>query len=1129
MTIDKNWIGLRNRVSSEFLTGLNAFIARCENHLNDIGKCQCPCITCGNTRRHTPREIYQHIIRNGFEPSYKIWRHHGEELPPPPVVHNTPDPLRNFLHDVQGETILEFTEEGSNDDETMNDTIETPSAGLEDLIDATQTELYPGSRLSSLEFLAKLTHLKVLNRWTNTAFDQLLELLIQSHPPDNTIPKSYYETKKWMKKIGLGYEAIHACKNDCCLFYKEYKDLDNCPICEESRWKAERTTGKKVANKVLRYFPITPRLKRLYSSRHTAKYMTWHVTGQCKEEGKMRHPVDGRAWKEIDQRYPDFAQEPRNVRLGLAADGFNPFGNMNTAYSMWPVVLTTYNTPPWICMKESSLMLTMLIPGPKSPGKDIDVYLRPLVDELKALWSEGVITRDSVTNTNFIMKAILIWTINDYPARSSLSGWSGQGYKACSICNEDTPAMRVQNKIVYVSNRQNLEMNHPYRQSLEFNGKVDKTKKPRKFNYKYIEEQLNSLLPVGNPGKNHKNVGGKRKRPPNCPHNWTKISIFRELEYWKHLPLQHNLDVMHIEKNVLEAILGTLLMNDKSKDTHNARVDLERMGIRKELWLQPKNNGKKDGQYFKPHPKYSLKPEDRVHFCQFIKNVKLPDGFGSNFRQKVNKDDNNITGMKSHDCHIMIQRLLPVGVNAFLDVTISTPIIQLCAFFKKICARELMVADMVKAQKQLIKLLCTSELIYPPAFFDIMIHLVMHLTEEAIYGGPVYMRWMYPVERYMKKLKNYVRNKAKPEGCIAEGYVADEALTTCSMSLEGVQTRFNRPDRYEDGPNRPCEFHVFKSLCKFVSKGVHKTLTCEDREKLHWYVLDNCADIDEYKNEFILENPGADMKTYFPDWFRQKIRELRVADRLNCSNELLSLAEGPVGSANYYTACNVNGVRFVVRDRDERRTTQSSGIATPGVDGSRYYGRLEDILELHYGGLFSIVLFRCRWFKTANTPRIKRLHTRNNITSVDTKEEWYKEDQHILATQAQQIFYTDDPSKPSSWKVVHEVNHRKLWDRDIVEETERDVVYNANSSDLILDADLDNMTYTSMSVPGESSTIHFNPPTHAVDDDVDFIIDLDPIILPHDLCEDDADVNDDDEPDPHFVDDIAYSSDELDY
>nr|GEU48923.1 hypothetical protein [Tanacetum cinerariifolium] len=79
----------------------------------------------------------------------------------------------------------------------------------------------------------------------------------------------------------------------------------------------------------------------------------------------------------------DFTKEPRNVRLGLAADGFNPFGNLSQAYNMWLVILTTYNLPPWLCMKESSFMLTLLIPGPKSLGKDIDVYLRPLIKDLK--------------------------------------------------------------------------------------------------------------------------------------------------------------------------------------------------------------------------------------------------------------------------------------------------------------------------------------------------------------------------------------------------------------------------------------------------------------------------------------------------------------------------------------------------------------------------------------------------------------------------------------------------------------------------------------------------------------------------------------------------------------------------
>ncbi|GKF30625.1 hypothetical protein Tco_0100423 [Tanacetum coccineum] len=120
-------------------------------------------------------------------------------------------------------------------------------------------------------------------------------------------------------------------------------------------------------------------------------------------------------------------QEPRNVRLGLAADGFNPFGNLSQSYNMWPVILTTYNLPSWLCKKESSLMLALLIPGPKSPGKDIDVYLRPLIDDLKDLWAlKGVETIDVATDQTFNMRAILLWTTNDFPTRSSLSGWSGQ-------------------------------------------------------------------------------------------------------------------------------------------------------------------------------------------------------------------------------------------------------------------------------------------------------------------------------------------------------------------------------------------------------------------------------------------------------------------------------------------------------------------------------------------------------------------------------------------------------------------------------------------------------------------------------------------------------------------------------
>ncbi|GJW67710.1 reverse transcriptase domain-containing protein [Tanacetum coccineum] len=100
--------------------------------------------------------------------------------------------------------------------------------------------------------------------------------------------------------------------------------------------------------------------------------------------------------------------------------------------SMWPGDMTTYNLPTvWL-----------------------DVYLRPLIEDLHVLWDKkGVETTDIVSGQNFNMRAMVLWTINDFPARSSLSGWSGQGYKACPTCNEETPSIGVKNKIAYVGHK----------------------------------------------------------------------------------------------------------------------------------------------------------------------------------------------------------------------------------------------------------------------------------------------------------------------------------------------------------------------------------------------------------------------------------------------------------------------------------------------------------------------------------------------------------------------------------------------------------------------------------------------------------------------------------------------------
>ncbi|GJT45171.1 hypothetical protein Tco_0953886 [Tanacetum coccineum] len=610
--------------------------------------------------------------------------------------------------------------------------------------------------------------------------------------------------------IGLGYESIHACEHDCCLFRgDDNKYLDFCPVCNTSRWKDSNTPGKKVPKKVLRYFPIIPRLQRLYKSSHTAKEMIWHATGKCKEP------------------------QPRNVRLGLAADGFNPFGNLSQAYSMWPVILTTYNLPSWLCMKESSFMLTLLIPGPKSPGKDIDVYLRPLIEDLK--------------------------TINDFPARSSLSGWSGQGYKACPTCNKDTPSVRVLSKTAYVGHRRFLKKPHKWRSSREFNGQTDNRDPPKEFGRDEILAQLDRLS-TRLTGK-HPSFGGvKIKRNVLVELNWTK------------------------------------------------RQDLQRLGIQSGLWLGQTKNGK----CLKPQAAYSFIPENRKKFCQFIKGVKLPDGFGSCFKHKVTDNDTNITGLKSHDCHIMMQRLLPYGLQNYLPDKIAKPIIELCSLFKQICSTTLMEDDMLKAQIKVVDILCDLEIIYPPALFDIMIHLVIHLPLEALESEPIRPRWMFPFERYMK---------TKPHN--------------------DVTTKFNRPDRNVDPPP---ERVSFRCSDRYINRLVIR-FDAQELNKVKWYVPFTTGLRSTLPGPFKSSFPNKDMKEEFPEWFGSQIRQRHVDNdkdpEVSTTNELFALACGPTWTPISINSCVVDSVRYVVHNRDERRTTQNSGICSPGPDEEMYYGHFK--------------------------------------------------------------------------------------------------------------------------------------------------------------------------------------------
>ena len=202
---------------------------------------------------------------------------------------------------------------------------------------------------------------------------------------------------------------------------------------------------------------------------------------------------------------------------------------------------------------------------------------------------------------------------------------------------------------------------------------------------------------------------------------------------------------MHTEKNICDNVLGILLnINGKTKDTAKARKDLCHMGIRRDLHLQTN-----DTSTSMPHAKYTLSKVEKASFFDWLQCVKFPDGYASNISHCVNTKNGKISGMKSHDYHVLLQRLLPVAIRGYLSTEIRTPLIELCFFFKELCSRTLKLDILNRMKDDIVLILCKLEMIFLPAFFDIMVHLVVHLSREAELAGPVHYHWVYPIERFI--------------------------------------------------------------------------------------------------------------------------------------------------------------------------------------------------------------------------------------------------------------------------------------------------------------------------------------------------------------------------------------------
>ncbi|CAN6704653.1 unnamed protein product [Malus baccata var. baccata] len=291
--MDMTWIQNPNRCTDEYLDGIEDFIDFASIHNLGATRIRCPCRRCNNTLRETIENVRFHLVRNGMIETYNTWNHHGEQLDNAsssnatrvdnvePIV-DPNEQVMNIINDAFPFASTNTNHEGEDDMPTPMDSAEFEQ--YEKLLKNANQELYLGCESFSVHTaIVELMHGKIKHRMSNQYFDYFLGVFKIMLLKDNCLPKDHRDAQKVLK---------------------EYKTLDKCPVCNESRFKmTSHNKTIKIPQKVMRYLPLKSRLQQLYMLSHTATDMRWHKEKRV-DDDVMRHPADREAWKELDRTFP---------------------------------------------------------------------------------------------------------------------------------------------------------------------------------------------------------------------------------------------------------------------------------------------------------------------------------------------------------------------------------------------------------------------------------------------------------------------------------------------------------------------------------------------------------------------------------------------------------------------------------------------------------------------------------------------------------------------------------------------------------------------------------------------------------------------------------------------------------
>ena len=249
--MDKSWMYFAPRSSSQYVNGVEYFLNFAFEKSSQYGEILCPCTNCHNRFRLKREKAHDHLICVGFKRGYLNWTDHGEsyEVSSSSLMENDEEgdnehEMNEILHDLFPTASMEGSmgerepqpQPEPEPEPNLNREKQNDKTKFDDLVKDVNQKVYPNAKHNKLSTLVHLYHIKSLCGWSNTSFSMLLEFLQEELLPDgNILPKKHHEAKNIMKKLGLGYEKIHACPNGCMLFWNENENKDICSICNASR------------------------------------------------------------------------------------------------------------------------------------------------------------------------------------------------------------------------------------------------------------------------------------------------------------------------------------------------------------------------------------------------------------------------------------------------------------------------------------------------------------------------------------------------------------------------------------------------------------------------------------------------------------------------------------------------------------------------------------------------------------------------------------------------------------------------------------------------------------------------------------------------------------------------------